>query len=369
MRRFSVLEIERKSSSTRGVRESQCAFQDSLRRGSVLPATLLEVLLLSAVVAGILIVARQLLVPFNTHQNSAITKPIFRISAISDGRHIWVQCGISDTAMIDINTGKASVCLSIPGMSFNNSLVSDDGSVSLVVLEDRNLNIFRRQELVVLDSLPDRRPSLYDLSSNGRTAIRVMNGTLVSGWDLGPDDVRQFEFVLSEPAMRVALDPSGERILVVSARGDYSIYDVQSGRLVKNISTFMPDSSPSTDPEFTPDGLGFVVCVRSTLSMYDLTRGELVWSTDVDRDSIGYQHLAISTDGRWIAASSSTAGICILDRQTGEIKCRFAATNPFNRIAFSPAGDRLYTGSADGSIKVFSIVERRELEPLFKVDR
>ena len=197
----------------------------------------------------------------------------------------------------------------------------------------------------------------------------MLNGTLVRGWNLRPDDVGQFEFVLSEPAERVALDPSGERILVVSERGAYSIYDVQSGRLVKNISTFQPNSCPSADPEFTPDGSGFVVCVRSTVLMYDLTRGDLVWSTNVDQDSVGFQHLTISSDGRWIAVSSSTAGICVLDRQTGGIECRFAVTNPFNRIAFSPAGARLYTGSTDGSIKVLSIAERREIEPLFKVDR
>ena len=75
--------------------------------------------------------------------------------------------------------------------------------------------------------------------------------------------------------------------------------------------------------------------------------------------------VAISPDGRWIAAGSS-ATIHLFDAATGKILAEWnTGQGPANALAFSPGGGTLVTGDTSGEVKLWNLVWiRKELAAL-----
>ena len=199
------------------------------RSGIALIGIILEFAFISVVIAVILIVTNHFLksqAASLAGQDSAMIQPIFRLSVVSDGRSLWVQRGQKEIDLVEIATGVATKRLRFSESTLTEMRVSDDGLTCLVAIEDQELCIFRDQQLQAVDPAAAGLSSLYGLSPNGRIAVRVLGGTSVRGWDLGQEDPRPFSFVLPEPAERIALDSTGERMLVSTGTGKHSLYEI-----------------------------------------------------------------------------------------------------------------------------------------------
>jgi DNA-binding beta-propeller fold protein YncE len=103
------------------------------------------------------------------------------------------------------------------------------------------------------------------------------------------------------------------------------------------------------------------------------------------------QALALSPDGRLLAAAGKTHDLVVLDPQSGNVRQhvplpsesdRDPTPSPasehilepdnggqlsFTGLTFSPNGSRIYLANVDGSIKVFSVQKDGRVEPLFTI--
>lgn len=65
---------------------------------------------------------------------------------------------------------------------------------------------------------------------------------------------------------------------------------------------------------------------------------------------------AVSHDGRWIAAGGDGVGACVWDMATGQpVTAMLGHAGGVGAVAFSPDGSRLFTGGADGLVKVWDL--------------
>jgi WD40 repeat protein len=343
------------------------ATQTHTRCGSTLVMTSVELAVLSLAVAVILMAMTFIFniysVPLNSQTHSH-DRPILRICALNDGHHLWAQRGLKEISIIDLDTGFVTDFLHGKDSSFNDVQLSDDGRTCLVAVNDQELNIFRNHQLQIVDSKANDLSSLYALSASGCFAVRVVDQTRVQIWEFSESETRQYEHTLPEPAERITLDPTGERMPVITPTGTCSLYETRTGEQTASRFPFPSNSLPSANPVFTRDGSSIVIAYGGSLLFYDLTRSKIAWVSRLDGDAIGFQYLAVSPDGRWIAASGIFAGIYIFDRVTGQIQCQVNEVESSNRIAFSSSSEHLYYGLSNGAIKVFSISEQREINRL-----
>lgn len=331
--------------------------------GGILAGTVLELLLMAALIGISLITIDYLTNPGEIHSaKSGPGIPAFRIAATSDGRHLWVQRGMKELEILDTQTGRSTNFLSKRISSLTDTRISHDGGTFILVIEDHDLLIYRDRQLLIVDEKLDHQASLHALSANGRVAVRVIDGTMIRGWEIDNDNPDPFESVLSEHAERVALDPTGQQLLVYSRNGRLTLHETKSGRLLMTLPPVATAMPLSADPIFTPEGSGLAVAFGPCIAFYNLIDGTVAWTSNVNCNSNGFHYLAISEDGRFIAAGGLVAGICVLNRTTGFIENHFTDQDPSNRVALSPSGDVLYCGRSDGSIKVFSRSEMRELQ-------
>jgi WD40 repeat protein len=74
--------------------------------------------------------------------------------------------------------------------------------------------------------------------------------------------------------------------------------------------------------------------------------------------------LAISPNGRWVAASGISARIYVLNRSNGELYRKFFNQHLPSGLAFSPSGETLYSGCYNGLIDVWSLPQGHEIKKI-----
>lgn len=337
------------------------------RTGAVLLATLLELVVLMIFLGTSLFLI--------THQWNSVSddpadelreEPAFRITATADHRSLWIQRGFQRLETYDTQTGQTSRFLPDDISSLTETRVSRDGQTVIAVIDDQDFHIFQNQQLLLVDRNPSSLSSLSALAANGRVAVRVIDGTLMRAWEIDEQDAQPFDSHLPAEAQRIALDPTGERLLVFSIGKGLSLHETRSGRLLMSLPLPSAAANLSADPEFTSDGTGVAVACGSTIVMYELTHGSIIWTSHVDTDSLGFNQLTVSADCRRIAAGGVVTGICVFTSSNGKVEHHIPGCDSSNRVAFSACGDHLYCGWSDGSIKVFSLSEGRWGTPIRK---
>ena len=325
--------------------------------------TLVEVLLIGIVVWAVVVAIPILLISANANSSAREgdkNGPIMRLSVTSNGQQLWIQRGVSEIVTVDLVTRQTHSVYRLNDRTILGLCVSQEASTYLLSIDDREVMIFRKKELVVFEQSLDNSPQITALSSNGMMATCISGGTSVRCWDLSSLDPVLSEFVLLESAGKIALDSVGERLVVSSNRGGLKVYDVKRGIPVQ---TLAESDSIAIDLVFSEDGRWLVAVRNQSLALYDIRSGEIVWSIRAS-ESDYFMSAAISSDGARIAASRLRTGIHILDRVNGMPCHHFSSDSVMYKMAFSPSNDTLYAGSADGSIRIWSLSTGREMERL-----
>jgi len=170
----------------------------------------------------------------------------------------------------------------------------------------------------------------------------------------------------------VAYSPDGRRIAVVGEDEFIRLYDSTSGNLT---ATFQSSNLWNSAAVFTPDGTRLVSAgsgkLISVWRLDSLDRGSLPLNLDVSYDIL---KLAISEDGRWLAAGTGSRAtgigtpetryvvpnfsgkLLLWDLSTGRCVTNFAALKAdVLSLSFSSDGTRLACGSADHSLTLWSV--------------
>jgi WD40 repeat protein/predicted Ser/Thr protein kinase len=115
-------------------------------------------------------------------------------------------------------------------------------------------------------------------------------------------------------------------------------------------------------PQFSPDGKRLtVVQLDRSLSFCDVPLCRQ--TAHQTRDGSDYYAVASSEDGRRLAVAAETPVVSVWDTDTGRVVVELRTHMPrVMGVAFHPRGDRLLTGSPDGSVHQWDLRTGREAE-------
>jgi len=159
----------------------------------------------------------------------------------------------------------------------------------------------------------------------------------------------------------LAFSPSGQRAASVGEDRSIRIWDIDTGRCLKNLRTF---TFVPVAGAFSPDGklvaIGYGDAFK-TLDVWDLDQGRPLSRFQ----GIGAHRLSFSTDSRCVVAADSDGRVLVRDvlsdkmvwdggKLVGKVSC----------ISFVRAAQVLALGGEDGSLTVWKVGAK---EPVFKV--
>jgi WD40 repeat protein len=174
--------------------------------------------------------------------------------------------------------------------------------------------------------------------------------------------------------------PDGSRFATVSYQdGGLNVWDATTFSRIKFIA--VPDSDYVTQIVFSPDGDRLAVWGQGGVRVYVIASGAVVatmsppryfndvaWSRDASKllageviwdPSTGSTILALqgpgyfSPDGRYFLTAGSSGTVSLLDQTTLSSIYTFTGIGQLNAAAFSPSGDRVVIGNAQGLCQVF----------------
>ena len=157
----------------------------------------------------------------------------------------------------------------------------------------------------------------------------------------------------------IALSPSGERLLTVSADTTARLWDVATGACLHVVA----DHDDMIDcGEFAPDGRSFAIGgLDHRVQVHDVRTGARLHRLDAGG---AVRSIAFSPDGRHLAVQPESAATRVFDLATGTVVVELPpppgeVPPRFRRIAFGPGGDRLVRHddplAGDDRVEVFSI--------------
>jgi WD40 repeat protein len=197
------------------------------------------------------------------------------------------------------------------------------------------------------------------LSANGNTAVVVLNGKNVRCWDLTDSDPKLSVYELPETAIRIALNPGGERLAVATENGRLDLCEATTGFRLHSREQVIRSRLAFSDHQ-----KWLAVTDGQTVTMLDSESCNIVWSVRSAKDDYT-KAITISPDCRLVAIAGCRSGINIFNCSTGVLLRHFSPDVAVNSMAFSPSGDRLYLcGSNINSIRVWSVHSGQELKPI-----
>ncbi len=164
-------------------------------------------------------------------------------------------------------------------------------------------------------------------------------------WDLSSGDVVK-ELSHTTRLVGLALSPDETKLVGGSTTGELVLWNLETRHLVWSVK---PHKDRFDGIAFSPDGrLIATANWDGTLKVSDATDGQVRFSLSLERQA---RKVMFSPDGRWIAAglNSDLESAILVDVQAGTIVAKFSAVGSAVPT-FSPVGQRIATGNADGTI-------------------
>jgi hypothetical protein len=338
------------------------------RTGQTTILVLLEVFLLGLVSAGIILAIPRWVCPAATTidaDGQRVNRQIMRLISTFDGQQIWGQLGTSEIVSIDAQTFQTRSVYRRNQTAVGNWSVSRDGRTFLISNDDYDFQIHRDQTLFVSEQIPNCHQLITALSADGSTAIRIVDGSSVRCWNLSGEVPEEFDFALVEPARRIGIDPSGQRLAVTAGPAGIRLYELKTGEISCTLAEYSPEMR---DPVFSQDGNSLAGIRGLTLLVFDVNSGDMKWSLTIPGPE-PFSCVAYSPDGRWLAASGITAGIQVFDLTNGNLRMQTQPDGTVQRPEFSTISENLYAGSNDGSFRIWSLSTGKPLREFRLYDK
>ena len=117
-------------------------------------------------------------------------------------------------------------------------------------------------------------------------------------------------------------------------------------------------AEPVSAVSFNPDSQLLAIAAGSVVAVADVKRG--VETSRYTHDATVYS-VAFSPDGNLVAAGSADGSALVLAASTGKIVSSLHEDGPVVAVAFDPKGPMVATGSSDGTARVFEASSGHEL--------
>ncbi len=148
----------------------------------------------------------------------------------------------------------------------------------------------------------------------------------------------------------LAASPDGETLAVALRRGRVDLVDLKTG--VTAVTWTVQHEVPFA-MEFSADGTRLAVALAGHVEVRDAGTGELV--EDFPQPGLPFTKVAISADGRFIAAASLGERVWVWDTVESSELPLLDVGGSIQDLAFAPDGDRLAVLSRGGRLTVWEV--------------
>jgi RNA polymerase sigma factor (sigma-70 family) len=198
-------------------------------------------------------------------------------------------------------------------------------------------------------------------SPEGKVVATGCNDKAIRLWDMEGNQLRALEG--ADATSAVAFSPDGRRI--VGGQGpSVAVWDIQSGRAVAKLAAH---TGSVESVAVAPDGKVLVTAGEDkTVRLWDGATGKELRVLNGHTQAV--LGVAVSPDGRLIASSSGPKAkevpapgeVIVWDAATGkQIAALRGHKDRVGSVAFSPDGKWLASASADGTVRLWSVVPER----------
>lgn len=201
-------------------------------------------------------------------------------------------------------------------------------------------------------------------------ALAVKDGTIQFRETFSGDLSCQFK-AHKKGANSLAIHPDGNLLVTTGTDIASRLWDIHSlatGECsgVDEIGTFIGESYSSPDAAFSPDGNSIALVDVSNIRLRKTSDRKLIALLESD---LPVFDIAISPDGRWLAAAQDLNSVVLWDLIHADIPVATVLQHPkadreaFSwRVAFSPDSKLLAAGASDGSVTLWDISDLRVIE-------
>ncbi len=251
--------------------------------------------------------------------------------------------------------------------------VSPDGNKIATADVNGVVKIWEARRLRELTTLRGHR-SVVDRMSfapDGQQLTTVSRDGTIRAWDL-----REDAYVTRMPRRQiphgVAISPDGETVVAATkgnVHGRIICIDVETGRITGDIGVH---KKACFQLEFSPDGAGLATAGWDGLRQWNLNSGvesgghrEHQQLAGPDGNQVPAEAVCYSPDGQLLATGDAEGIVRLWDRTTNEELCVLGShDDQVLAIAISPDNRILATGSLDSTIKIWDLDERVWLDTL-----
>lgn len=203
---------------------------------------------------------------------------------------------------------------------------------------------------------------IYDVSHGGDPE-RYSDRNL--SWNANQGRVNAVDFRAGGPPLGDEA-PGSDCLVAAGDDGSVCIWSVAPRGASKGspVRRLAGHEQAATVARFTPDGLRVVSGgLDRQVIVWDAARGEEIYRRQA---SYGVRSLAVSNDGRWIAAACLDPGVGGEFRlwradDGGEVRTLPARTYPVTWVGFSPRSERIATASEDGTLVLWDVLTGRQV--------
>lgn len=209
------------------------------------------------------------------------------------------------------------------------------------------------------------------ISSDGKRAVSASWDGSLRYWDLEKREVIRTIHGHRNAIMSVALSADGKRALSGSSDRTMRLWDLATGKQLLSIA-----GHPQTvwDVAFSPDGKKALSgCSDGIARLWDLEADKMLFALETHKGGRAWT-VAFTLDGKRAVSGGgdafeskgrTEASLRLWDLATGKEIRRFVGhTKDIRRVAISPDGKRLLSGSFDGTTRLWDLQSGKEIRQL-----